>query len=110
MRFYKGFQTVEIIKDKRKHRSPEVAGHPLRFQPRQQVTGQVFIVAQIGRKIPIVPSVIAADGNLVLSGRGTGNTDGDRIGLTARAGEPNHFSPWVQLDEPFGQIDFLRAI
>lgn len=79
-------------------------------ETRKEVTVQIFFVCQVGGKVPVVPAVIATHGNLVPSGGGTGDSDGDRVRLASGAGQPHHLRPWVNVDQPLGQVYLLRAV
>ena len=60
-------EPLEIIEAKGNRTAPERAGHPVWLESGEEVAIERVVLAEIGREIPVVPAVVAAEGNLVLA-------------------------------------------
>src|SRR4029079_12361360 len=90
------------------------AGEPTRdtlwIEPGQQVALEVIASGEVHREVPVVPAVVATEGNLVPSGRGPG--DAHRLGhhLAASAGVADHVRPGVELEQQLSEGDVLGRV
>lgn len=70
--------------------------------PEQQVSVELPLVMivrrEVGGQVPIVPAVIAANGEFGFAGEGSRDADGDRHRFAAPPGEPRGLRPGMNLD------------
>src|SRR6056297_4145401 len=57
-----------------------------------------------------MPTVVAAEGDLVPARGGAGDTNGDCAGLSTGARVTNHVRPRMQCDEFLGEIDLFGRV
>ena len=95
----------------------ESAGHSGRFQSRHQVPASqpvhrllAGVHRNVGGQIPVVPTVVAAEGHLVPSGIGPGDPHRDGHAFSTEAPEPDHLSPRVELQHQLGQFHLVGRI
>ena len=77
------------------------------LQARQKVPVKVFILREIRCQIPVVPAVIAAQGDLGLAGVCPRDAYGYRRNLPARARVPYLRGPWMQAQKLFRKLNFF---
>src|SRR5262245_845815 len=104
------FKGSDVVIGKRMNRSGKAARYAGGFQPWQQMAGQGSVARQVGGKIPVMPAMVSAKSNFISARRGTPDSYGNGIRLSARACEPRHISPWMQCHQLFCQQDFLWTI
>ena len=96
----------EIVVMKRYRRAPESFRTPAVGMPVEKVSCKGIVFAKVYRYIPVVPTVIATDCHLILTGIGTCNTYAHRVGFATTTGVSYTTGPWIHLDEPFCEINF----
>ena len=101
---------LEIVVVERDGRAAQALGDTGRRNAGQQMTGQGIIFTQVHGHIPVVPAVVTADGDLILSRIGTGNTNAHGVGFTASAGIAHAAGPGIHLNQALGQIHFFGAV
>ncbi len=74
------------------------------------MTIKVLVIGQIGREIPVMPTVVATKGHLVTARGCARNADCNGIGFSAAAGKTNHICPRMHLHQLFCQKDLLGTI
>ena len=91
-------------------RAAQLARHAERLQPRHQVAAQRVALAQVGRQVPVVPAVVAADrDHRAVGGRaGDAHRHGHRLAAGAR--QPHAFRPGVQAAQEIGQLQLLARV
>lgn len=104
------FEFVEPIVVEREYGSLERTRYSIGAQTREEMPIEVLFIAEVRRQVPIVPSVVAADGDLVPPRRRPRDPNGNRVGLASTTCEAGHPGPWMEFDQPFGQVHLLRAI
>ena len=87
----------------------EALGHAARLEAGEQMPLEPVAV-EIHREVPVVPAVVAAEGDLVPAGGGTGHAHRLGHNLPAAAGVTDHVRPGVELEEQLGQRHFLRGV
>ncbi len=84
--------------------------HAAGLEPGQQVTVERIVFAEVGGKVPVVPAVVPADGNVAAPGGCAGNAHGHR-GRFAPAPRVAHLvGPRVNRKQPVRQGDFFGRI
>ena len=71
---------------------------------------ECVVRSKIRGQIPIVPSVIAAEGDFIAARVRSRNAHRYRHGLASRTGVPHHFGPRMDLAEKIGKLHLLRTV
>ena len=69
-----------------------------------------LVAGEVGRQVPVLPTVVAAEGDLLPAGECAGDANGDGHRLAAAAGEAGLARPGVELAEQIGQPHLRRGV
>ena len=88
----------------------ECPGNPVGVKAWEQVAVQGVGFTEVRGQIPVVPTVVTAKRNFVLTGRGPGNAHGDRADFAATSGVSHHVCPRVKFNELLREIHLFGCV
>src|SRR5258708_6847713 len=89
------FQFLNLIVPEWKRGASQTKRHTGRVEAGQHVASKIRIIREVGGKVPIMPTMITADRDLLSPGPGASNSHRDLHRLAAAARVTSHLSPRV---------------